>query len=272
MKKMNMLLTAAALLSLQSTSYCSEGSELDDNIQAPTLTRVKSHDGTRDGMFGSGLDTLTKLGTSYGEQVYAPGSDDQAYGRWAEVGSQIKTLDHAQKYTQVTEERGWIFTAESMTPSQSLIDTENQRVHAVKQAQLEEADAKYIALNQVSKAALKAVQDQKSSRKYQETVIREKFMQLQQEALIELNKSYEVESAQLLTDLTSNFSKLKELKETQNSSDSSIDYHIRRAPFTPSGKLTSKDVSKLARQYSNWSPKAKTFAEAAAQSSSSDEK
>ena len=122
MKIARIVLTATMLLSLKSTLFCSEKA---------TLTRTKSHDGTRDGLFGSGLDTLAKLGNPYGSQVYALGSDEKAPERWALVGKTIKTLELAQKFNTAVTEKGWDLPEDAIKPSLDLINAENERLQVI---------------------------------------------------------------------------------------------------------------------------------------------
>lgn len=124
MKKFCMVLTVSILLS-QITSFCSQSKE-----SGSTLKRTLSHDGTRKtafdnsgGMFGSGLDTLEKLGQPFGKNhIYALGSDAQAETRWAEVGKKdIKTLAHAEKFVAAVTAKGWNLSTDAMQPSYDLI-------------------------------------------------------------------------------------------------------------------------------------------------------
>ena len=93
MKTARMILTATILLSLKATSYCSQSQEIAsatasaDNVI--TVVRQNSgihHDGTRDGLFGSGLDTLKNIreGKSYYGKPYGLGDNSEA--NWAKIG------------------------------------------------------------------------------------------------------------------------------------------------------------------------------------------
>lgn len=136
MKTFRIALTATMLLSLHATSFCMESTE------KPALTRTLSHDGTRKvltgysgGLFGSGIDTLNKLGQEYAPgYVYALGSDDQAQSRWENVGKHdIKTLEHAQKYITAVKAKGWNMSADALQPSRDLIkaDRNNKREQSI---------------------------------------------------------------------------------------------------------------------------------------------
>lgn len=129
MKTFRIALTAAMLLSLHATYFCMESTE------KPALTRTLSHDGTRKvltgysgGMFGSGTDTLNKLGQEYAPgYVYALGSDDQAQSRWENVGKHdIKTLDHASKYIAAIQAKGWNISEDALQPSHDLIKADRK--------------------------------------------------------------------------------------------------------------------------------------------------
>lgn len=121
MKIFRIALTAVMLLSLHVTSFCM------DQTDRP---RKNSHDGTRieffgngGGLWGSGTDTLDKLGQPYGNNhVYGPGSDPDAINRWSEVGkNKIKTVAHAQAYIQAMKAKGWTLPKDAMQPSLDLI-------------------------------------------------------------------------------------------------------------------------------------------------------
>ncbi len=119
MKTARMILTATMLLSLNATSYCSQSqNSANDVITAP---RQNSHDGTRDGLFGSWSDTLDKLGKPYGNQIYALGSDEKAPERWAHAGKQITKFDHAIKFMKAITAKGWSLPQEALTPSTKII-------------------------------------------------------------------------------------------------------------------------------------------------------
>lgn len=129
MKTVRIALTAAILLSLHATSFSMESTE------QPTLVRTLSHDGTRKvltgysgGMFGSGIDTLDKLGQPYADgYIYALGSDEQAPIRWAQVGKKdIKTLAHAQKFVAAVQAKGWILPKEALQPSTNILSKESE--------------------------------------------------------------------------------------------------------------------------------------------------
>lgn len=129
MKIARIVLTATILFSLKSTLFCSSSAAIEPEIvTAPVLVRRKSHDGTRDGHFGSAADTFSKLGQTYKgafglgeEQIYDLGSDEQAPARWASFGKTIKTLSDAQKWVQAVAKKGWSLPAESMQPSLDII-------------------------------------------------------------------------------------------------------------------------------------------------------
>lgn len=127
MKTFRIALTAAMLLSLHATYFCME---LTDK---PTLARTLSHDGTRKvltgysgGMFGSGIDTLNKLGQEYAPgYVYALGSDDQAQSRWENVAkNNIKTVEHAIKYIAAAKAKGWNISEEALQPLHDVLKTD----------------------------------------------------------------------------------------------------------------------------------------------------
>ena len=124
-----MILTATILLSLKATSYCSQSQEIAsatasaDNVI--TVVRQNSgihHDGTRDGLFGSGLDTLKNIreGKSYYGKPYGLGDNSEA--NWAKIGkNDIKTLADAQTFITEVTKKGWSLPAESMAPSKKII-------------------------------------------------------------------------------------------------------------------------------------------------------
>lgn len=137
MKTFRIALTAAMLLSLHATYFCMESTD------KPALTRTLSHDGTRKvftgysgGMFGSGIDTLNKLGQEFAPgYVYAIGSDEHAQSRWENVGKHdIKTLEHAHKYVAAVQSKGWNMSEDALKPSRDLIkaDRNNKRELSVK--------------------------------------------------------------------------------------------------------------------------------------------
>jgi hypothetical protein len=129
MKTVRIALTAAMLLSLHATSFSMESTEQQ------TPVRRLSHDGTRKvltgysgGMFGSGIDTLDKLGQTYADgYVYALGSDADAPNRWAQVGEKdIKTPAHAQKFIDAVQAKGWILPEEALQPSINILSKESE--------------------------------------------------------------------------------------------------------------------------------------------------
>ncbi len=132
------------LLSLKSTSYCSEQSTEKDTIQAP---RTLSHDGTRDGMFGSARDTFTKLGTPYYDKTYDLGSDDTAPGRWALFGNTITTLEDAQKLKNAVDKKGatvpavWTLQAQKAVTQKSL-----EIIEADRQVQIKASHDKFTSI------------------------------------------------------------------------------------------------------------------------------
>ena len=150
MKTIHMVLIAAISLSAHATSFCMESTP----TKVTPLVRKNSHDGTRrsvlgnsGGMFGSGIDTLEKLGQPFGkDHVYALGSDADAPNRWAQVGKKdIKTLVHAIKFKNAIEYKGWNLPAEALQPSLELIEADRQVNIAASSSLFNSSDQKLAA-------------------------------------------------------------------------------------------------------------------------------
>ncbi len=110
-------------------------------VATQTLVRRKSHDGTRDGKFGSAQDTFSKLGNSYNplfgtqNQVYDIGSDEQAPARWtpfaAQIGDTITSINDLKKWESTITRKeqecpsvDWTPLQESKIKAQKLIATD----------------------------------------------------------------------------------------------------------------------------------------------------
>jgi hypothetical protein len=136
MKISRIFLSAMILFSMQSSLFGMRAT--DDKgvvvVQEQTRVRRKSHDGTRDGRFGSAEDTFVKLGTSYNplfgpqNQVYDIGSDEHAPARWVKFGETIKTVPDAEKWIDTIERKekecptvDWTPLQESKENAQSII-------------------------------------------------------------------------------------------------------------------------------------------------------
>ena len=145
MKTARMILTATMLLSLNATSYCMQSQEtastdapVNNNCDVITAPRKNSgihHDGTRDGMFGSGLDTLKNMreGKSYYGKPYGFGDNSEA--NWTKVGkNDIKTLVDAQTFVEAFTAKGWT-SQEALAPSQALIEADRQAKIAASKTQ-----------------------------------------------------------------------------------------------------------------------------------------
>ena len=135
MKIARIVLTATILFSLKSTLFAAqEQAVIVNKTEIPAITRRKSHDGTRDGRFGSAADTFKKLGQTYKgalglgeEQIYDLGSDEGAALRWAPFGTTITNVADAQKWVDAVARKGWNLPEESMKPSVDLIQADRQR-------------------------------------------------------------------------------------------------------------------------------------------------
>ncbi len=134
MKIARIVMTATILFSLKSTLFCSASEQaiVVDKAAIPVVRR-KSHDGTRDGRFGSAADTFKKLGQIYKgpfgigeEQIYALGSDEGAPMRWAHFGKTITNVADAKKWVKAVEEKGWNLPTECMQPALDLIQADRE--------------------------------------------------------------------------------------------------------------------------------------------------
>jgi len=131
MKTARLILTITMLLSLNTISQCSESENNENQCQKTdgviTASRQNSgihHDGTRDGLFGSGLDTLKNIRNkqSYRGKPYGLGSDEQAPDRWSSVGkNDIKIVVDAETFITEVNKKGWILSPEAVNPSKKLI-------------------------------------------------------------------------------------------------------------------------------------------------------
>ena len=286
MKIARIVLTATILFSLKSTLFCSE----KQTETIPTLTRTHSgihHDGTRDGLFGNGFDTLKNIRDkkSYGKQPYGMGSDSQAPQRWGKVGQQITKLEDAQTFIAEVErlkEFGLIFTEETLQPSQTLIEDENTRLEGIRiaaeqaaqaekiaheaalQAKFEQADSKYLALNQHSKALLQAFYVEKNqTRKNEDKALDQKYAALLKIERTELKKARKEKDLAFQAELALAFDELAQIKKNHNEETSRMDHMIKRTPFVATkDDLNEKNLPKIAHKYSSWQAKTKTYAQA----------
>lgn len=140
MKISRIFLPAMILFSMESSLFGMRPSRDDKDVvvvEEQTHVRRKSHDGTRDGKFGSAQDTFSKLGTSYNplfgtqNQLYDIGSDEHAPTRWATFGATIKTLADAEKWVKTVTRKekecptvNWTPLQESKENAQSIIATD----------------------------------------------------------------------------------------------------------------------------------------------------
>lgn len=142
MKIARIVLTATIALSFSATSYSMENEGPKRTIC--TQAEVKKghfHDGTKS-WFGSGEDTIDKLGQKYGSQEYGPGSDDETESRWANIGRRLNRssnservkLLRAKRFLKLAEERGWNLPQDALMPSQNLVDAENLGIESEKKA------------------------------------------------------------------------------------------------------------------------------------------
>lgn len=140
MKISRIFLAAMILFSVQSSLFCMRPTSGDNSavvVEEQTRARRKSHDGTRDGRFGSAEDTFVKLGTSYNplfgtqNQVYDIGSDEHAPARWTGFGETIKTVPDAEKWVNTITRKekecptvDWTPLQESKTKAQEIIESD----------------------------------------------------------------------------------------------------------------------------------------------------
>ena len=263
MKIARVVLTATILFSLKSTLFCSD-KQTEETIQITRKNSGVHHDGTRDGLFGSGLDTLKNIKDkkSYGSQPYGMGSDSGAISRWTPIIKTIKDLDLAHVVASEAkrlESFGLIFSEEALKPSQDLIDTENQKLEAIKQALYMEAHASNIAAitllqqfyltkeaNVLKDAALLEQHNARIEAAKKES---EELLKSEQEALRIQRKQ---ERTALVATLQEKFEQIKTLNP--NFSNKNI--------FVLSkDSLQEKNLCKLATRYQDGKEKNRTFAE-----------
>ena len=127
MKIYQILLSLMITTSSSTILFCSSAKD-----RCNVSVRRKSHDGTRDGRFGSARDTFNRLGQTYTgvlgleNQVYDLGSDDKAPERWASFGATINNLADAKKWVAAVERKGWALPQSSMKPALDIIQADRQ--------------------------------------------------------------------------------------------------------------------------------------------------
>lgn len=287
MKIARIVLTATILLSLKSTSYCST-EKATDGIQ---VQRKNSFDAARDGGALNGWlgwtpdaltnYTLTHLKEDYKGKEVRPGKCPKSQEIWDKYGKEkVTNLTLAQQFMAAITHSQLSISKEAIAPAQGFIDIENQRLEAIRVAELERikaekrdafehADQEYISLNQTSKAALQALYVKKTqTRKDEITALHKKYAALLKTEQRQIKAAHRQEDSQLALALTQNFNQLQAIRDSQNQKDSNINNQIRRVAFVESTDMISeRTLGKLAYRYKDWQTKSQTYADALKSSS-----
>jgi len=167
--KLNKIIFSSIIMLSHQSSLLS--SVLESETTMPT--RRKSHDGTRDGMFGSAADTFEKYGQTYtgvhglNNNEYRIGSDLGAPTRWLRFAQSITNLADAEKYLGIIQELSQrlpeIWTPQVVilhcNKSQTILNAEQERLKAIQEAelqdQIEKSKQKFRDLNQEAQNLMK---------------------------------------------------------------------------------------------------------------------
>lgn len=266
MKIARIVLTAAILLSLKSTLFCSEKAP-QATIPATATAKKPGYDGSKLGWnFNAPKWTLEHHGedyTHYGTtcEVRVESDDEGDNGaaskaRWAKFGnsSEINNPRIAALFLKHTEKL-------------KLSAADQQKAKDLLLAQFKEADQNYLRVNQEAKAILCGhfVQTTITRKNENKALARKHAMQLKAEQN-QLKIARKEEDSVLVQKLAQNFAELVNIETSQSANNASMDYQIRRTPFVKKqDEISEKSLTKLAFKYHTWVPKTTTYAQAVTQ-------